>query len=197
MLGSLILLTALAWLTVFFVYIIKTDKPLLEQSLSHWYHSAEGLTGSTAQFYSRVQELVTERRMPGVVMKVISWHEAGFLSDKRDYLRVRRHEYTFDLCVAPFGNTLFVSTWLAAEPQSFMEWIAPVPFFGVVGRLYIRLFRPYTYYSIDAGLMFQGAVQGAVLKVLDEMSLLQGVEPIPESLRKPAFTELYGRKAAR
>jgi hypothetical protein len=43
--------------------------------------------------------------------------------------------------------------------------------------------------------MFMGAVHSSVLKVIDSMTTAQGLDPIPETERKPLMRELYGRQA--
>lgn len=52
-------------------------------------------------------------------MRRIALPEGTLLSSHRDYLRVTRGKYTFDLCAAPFGIDFFVSWWLVEQPAAF------------------------------------------------------------------------------
>lgn len=79
---------------------------------SHWHRSFEGLLDVTPkEFYARVEDAVERRQIPDVVRSRVDWHEGGMLSAKREYLRVQRNQYVFDICGAPFGNGFFVSSW--------------------------------------------------------------------------------------
>lgn len=174
-------------------YSLRQDRPLLDHVKSHWQQTIPHLDGSPTEFYEAVQALIREREMPDVNMQVVSWREGGILSDKRDYLRIRRGNVSFDLCVAPFGTGLFVSYWLCEHPTPLLEFAHSVPVVSRLTASLVRLFDPVTYYSVDAAGMFQGAVSACVLSVLDEMTTSQGLDPIPEGERKPIMRELYGR----
>lgn len=63
----------------------------------------------------------------------------------------------------------------------------------LVGALYEKVFRPSTYYRQDTALMFQSAVHGAVLEVVDRMTEAKGVRPLTELERKPTMREFYQR----
>jgi hypothetical protein len=132
--------------------------------------------------------------MPSVAIKRVEWKEAGLFSGKREYMRIRRGDFSFDLCVATFGKNLFVSSWLCAFPHPVRDFCGNVPFLSLFVRAYIRVFDPETYYRYDAAGMFQGAVHTCVLNVLDEMTTAQGLDPIPEIERKPVMRELFSRK---
>lgn len=64
----------------------------------------------------------------------------------------------------------------------------------LVGRLYVWLFKPATFYRIDTMEMFQRAVHNAVLEVIDAMTAEKGLKLLSESERKPIMRELYSRK---
>ncbi|MEK7630502.1 MAG: hypothetical protein AAB417_00510 [Patescibacteria group bacterium] len=61
----------------------------------------------------------------------------------------------------------------------------------VVGWVFERLFRPLTYFRIDTTLMFQEAVHGAVLEVIDALTQAKGLRPLSELERKPVLREFY------
>lgn len=66
----------------------------------------------------------------------------------------------------------------------------------LLGRLYVWLFKPATYYRIDTMEMFQKAVHNSVLEVIDTMTAEKGIKALSESDRKPIMRELYSRKGA-
>lgn len=117
---------------------------------------------------------IERRAIPDAAQSRVDWREGGVLSAKREYLRVRRKQYTFDICGAPFGTGFFVSWWLT-EPL------------GCLGG-YIR--RRETYYRIDTALMFQEAVHAAVLEVIDGMTSAKGIRGLSELDRKPILRSL-------
>ena len=80
--------------------------------ISHWYQLIEGLQESSQQFYFLLEHAINERQIPNIDISRIDHREGGALSAKREYLRVRRKEYLFDVCAAPFGNGFFISWWL-------------------------------------------------------------------------------------
>jgi hypothetical protein len=63
----------------------------------------------------------------------------------------------------------------------------------VLGYLYNKIFKPFTYYRTDTELMFQSAVHAAVLEVLDGITTAKGVRALSELERKPILREFYGR----
>ena len=86
-----------------------------EDSRGHWAHLTEGLQASTLDFYTQVEAAVALRSIPDVATERIEYSEGGVLSDKREYLRVRRRRDVFDICGAPFGNGFFFSWWFAED----------------------------------------------------------------------------------
>lgn len=176
---------------------IHQEKPLLEHTVSHWYQTIDGLTSTPSEFYEAVQARLGEQNIPGLVIKSVSFREGGILSDKRDYLRIRRETISYDLCVAPFGNTLFISSWLCKRPQGALETCLSIPGLGAVTAVLLKLFKPETYYRVDSALIVQGAIHNTVLAVIDEKTSAQGLDPIPELERRPVLRELYAPKGRR
>jgi hypothetical protein len=85
---------------------------------SHWCKLIEGLEASPMKFYEEVEVAVSRRLIPESDNSRIDWNEAGLLSAKREYLRVKRGPYAIDICGAPFGTGFFFSTWLVEERNS-------------------------------------------------------------------------------
>jgi len=80
--------------------------------LARWHRLLEGFQASPRAFYARVEELIERRQIPRVTVSRIQRPEAGALSSVREYLRLERLGYRFDVCAAPFGSGFFVSWWL-------------------------------------------------------------------------------------
>jgi len=157
--------------------------------ISHWYHLCEGLQASPKEFYTSVEQAVQRRQIPNVQMSRVNWREGGLFSAKREYLRVRRNEYVFDICGAPFGNGFFFSWWLG-ELEGCLASLVSIPF---VGLFFLWLVRPATYYKIDTALMFQESVRQAVNEVIDQMTTAKGIRALSELERKPILREFYRR----
>jgi hypothetical protein len=147
--------------------------------ISHWYHLIEGLQASPKEFYASVEQAIQKRQIPNARTSRVDWREAGPLSAKREYLRVHRHEYIFDVCGAPFGNGFFFSWWLG-EAEGCLGALLP---------LMRSFFRRRTYYQIDTALMFQESVHSAVLEVIDGMTSARGIRALSELERKPILRE--------
>jgi len=100
--------------------------------VSHWYKLIENLEASPREFYNSVEAAVQRRQIPNARTSRVDWREGGVFSALREYLRVARGRYVFDICGAPFGTGFFVSWWLA-EPRS--PW-------GPLALLILIIFTP-------------------------------------------------------
>jgi hypothetical protein len=104
--------------------------PSPEDASSNWAHLYEGLQASTVNFYAMVEGAVNARQIPDVVIERVEYSEGGALSDKRQYLRVRRRRDVFDICGAPFGNGFFFSWWKAVLKPSLPSFAAVLVVLG-------------------------------------------------------------------
>ena len=91
-----------------------------------------------------------------------------------------------------FGGLAFVSDQAAHD--GFNDNI--VRALPLIGSLYVRLFRPATFYRIDSMEMFQTAVHNSVLEVVDALTAEKGIRALSESERKPVMRAFYDRKTA-
>jgi hypothetical protein len=129
--------------------------------LSHWYTRLDTFSFSTQEFYERLCTEIARRQMPQIAMRRVALPEGNFLSSHRDYLRVTRGKFTFDLCAAPFGIDFFVSWWLVEQPgclsgclTAFLPWLAIFA-------------RKATYWEEDTFLMFRDAVHQCVIETVE------------------------------
>lgn len=158
--------------------------------ISHWYQLIEGLDHSTQDFYKSLGEGITRRKMPDVGEPwSVKLSQGGMFSASREYLRVQRKEYTFDICAAPFGTGFFVSSWLYYQPGC-LGTLAEIPPISFVLNYFVR---PMTYYRYDTVLMFQTAVHNAVLETVDSITSAKGLRALSELERKPTMKEFYKR----
>lgn len=86
--------------------------------LSHWVSMIEDMKASPQEFYDQVERLVVKRNIPEIEISRVTWKEGGILSADREYLRVMRGRYLYDICAAPFGTGFFFSSWMAEKLPS-------------------------------------------------------------------------------
>jgi hypothetical protein len=63
----------------------------------------------------------------------------------------------------------------------------------IIGFLYNKIFKPFTYYRADTTLMFQSAVHAAVIEVLDGITTAKGMRALSDLERKPVLREFYSQ----
>ncbi|MGV7222186.1 MAG: hypothetical protein ACQ9MH_11710 [Nitrospinales bacterium] len=165
-------------------------KATVSSVFSHWNTLIQGLQASPKDFYTSVEESINKMGIPDVKLSRVDWKEGGMLSAKREYLQVRRKEYLFDICGAPFGNGFFVSWWLGEVQSGFLYFLANIPIIGIIFRLFIR---PMTYYKMDTANMFQSAIQSAVMEAVDGLTKAKGIRALSELERKPILRDFYNR----
>lgn len=158
--------------------------------LSHWLNLIEGLNDSPQQFYTSLEQAIQKRGVPNLKISRVDYKEGGFFSAKREYCRIQRGKLIFDVCAAPYGNSFFVSWWLGESTSIFWTLILFVPFFGEV---FVRTFKPMTYFRHDTALMFQESVRAAVLEVVDGITKAKGLRALSELERKPILTSFFNR----
>jgi hypothetical protein len=154
---------------------------------SHWHQSISGLTVDPKEFYERVAEAVDRKQIPGVKISGTYFSEGAIGSAQRLYLRVKRNEYFFDICGAPFADGSFVSWWLAEDAGCMRGCLLAIPVLGWL--LLVLIFRE-TYYKVDSRLMFQGVVHSAVLEVVDAYTQAKGLRGLSELERQPTMQKL-------
>ena len=55
----------------------------------------------------------------------------------------------------------------------------------LLGALYQRFFKPVTYYSVDSRVMFEEAVHGTVLKIVEGLLAAKGARALSTEQAKP------------
>src|SRR2546426_6583628 len=115
------------------------------QVLGHWYRLLEDLWVSPRAFYAAVEEAVARRRVPGVTWSRALWHEGGFFSPQREYLRLRRGEVGLDIFGAPHRPRVFVSLGVGGRRPGILAVLLEVPRLGAPAPL---LLPPHTHHPL-------------------------------------------------
>lgn len=120
--------------------------------LAHWSTLVEEMKASSLEFYKQVEEAVKKREIPDIRLERVTWKESGILSADREYLRVSRGRYLYDVCAAPFGNGFFFSSWMAEK--------LPSPLWAIIGSLFLIVFvLPWTFMLF----VYMGGILGFLL----------------------------------
>lgn len=155
--------------------------------LAHW-DSIVPLHVSPLQFYAMIEHAIGHKDLPDVVMSRAFWQQGGWLSSRRQYLRVRRKRLAFDICAIPIGDSFQVSWWLSEITPGPGELFFEIP---ILGPLLEHIICPVTFYQVDTALHFQHSVHEAVLQVIDGMKSMHGTRQIAEQNRQPVMNEFY------
>ena len=96
--------------------------------LGHWHDLIDNFQASPQEFYRAFEQALEERRVPELHSTRIGDIRRGNLtSARRQYLRMHRGKYAFDICAAPFGTGFFVSSWFTQPPLGDSEFSIPWP----------------------------------------------------------------------
>jgi len=155
--------------------------------LSNWNMFIDGMQQSSDLFYKHVEQEIGKHDLKGVRLERVNIAEGGIFSSKREYLQVRRDEYVFHVCAAPFGTGFFVSWWFGAIEQGLFAWLKTLPVIGILIRV---AFKPWTYYRADTAAMFNAITGGAVETSLDVVIDAQGLKALSQEQKKPVLREL-------
>jgi hypothetical protein len=136
--------------------------------LSHWHHTFDKTQFSTQDFYALVEAGVNEREIPNVPFSRKTHQEKVLLWRKREYLRVSRGEYLFDICVAPLGTGVYVSWWFIEQTTFLKRMLLKIPILAVL--LTVR-----TFHQIDTELMYRDIIHTCVLEAIDKITEEHGV----------------------
>ena len=93
--------------------------PKEEDAIPHWHQLFENFQASSMEFYTSLETAIKARSVPELHSARVEHKEAGLASAKREYLRLHRGKYAFDICAAPFGTGFFVSWWFTEPPLPF------------------------------------------------------------------------------
>ena len=96
----------------------------MDNVISHWDQLFENFQTSSLEFYDSVEKGVTARAVPETHWVRVEHKESGLASAKRQYLRMHRGKFAFDICAAPFGSAMMIcDAWLMpCHPAGMSNW---------------------------------------------------------------------------
>lgn len=134
--------------------------------LSRWETTLHEVAVSPRAVYQAVLERLSRMNLLEVQCSVVERPQGGWGSPRRLYLRIRRKQLFFDLCVFPLGRDLQVSWWLCQQPPGLLELWAEIPGLGTLLRRWVA---PNTWYEIDCITHFQHTIPLLVQAVLEDL----------------------------
>jgi hypothetical protein len=157
--------------------------------IEHWCTLIPDCQLSSKDFYTEVENILKAQQVPGLEITRVDLSEGGLLSDKREYLRMKRERLIFDVCAAPFGTNYFFSYRFVETPATVPFWQYLVVMFGVgvAFKFFQQWFGSYTgpvvlLLALVAGVLFLKNAVGVGLRDLDAALL-----------NSPIVGALYGR----
>lgn len=144
---------------------------------SNWHQLFSNQKYSAQEFYNLVEMHVTALQIPDVKTSRVNLSEGGLFSSNREYLRITRKSFVFDICAAPFGTGFFVSWWLGGTTSFLQGLIAKIPF---IGSYLAKKAQQKTYFQLDNENMFRESIAYCVKVAVDKMT--EG-----KATRQPAF----------
>jgi hypothetical protein len=138
---------------------------------------------SAQEFYTTVEAIIAERKMPDVKVSRVKYSEGSILSDKREYLRIERKEDIFDICAAPFGSGFFISYWLGVPAHGMRDLALKIPYLNTV----VAGVQGSTYYQADTAGMFKLCVKDGIKEAIEQITTAKGVRGLTE-MERMAFS---------
>ncbi|HYE33234.1 MAG TPA: hypothetical protein VEH27_17535 [Methylomirabilota bacterium] len=103
-----------------------------EEVHKHWYSPVDNFQLGSSEFYGLIERELKTRQLPNLQISRVEFHEGGLLSDKREYLRLKRERLVFDICAAPFGTSYFFSFRFVELPLGVKPLEAFIFFLGLL-----------------------------------------------------------------
>jgi hypothetical protein len=124
----------------------KAAKLIGPEVIDHWCTLIPEYQLSSKEFYTEIENILKAQQVPGLEISRVDLAEGGLLSDKREYLRMKRERLIFDVCAAPFGTNFFFSYRFVETPAFVPPWQYLVVFFvlWVTLNFSIQWFGPFT-----------------------------------------------------
>ena len=84
----------------------------MKDSFSRWSTLVDNFAISGQEFFAEVEGEVRAREVPDVEFSRVRYKEGGLGSAKREYLRIMRGKFAFDLTAFPYGTSQYFGWWL-------------------------------------------------------------------------------------
>lgn len=169
-----------------------TSMPATSEAISHWHHSVEGLSTSSLDFYTALDEALKAKEAP-VRTERVELGESGMLSAKRTYFRISYERFVFDIGASPFGKDFFFSWWLGRRLPDIGAMVGCLVLLGlpVVLLICLRfagLIGGIVLFAVLLAAMFFLAQQGGsagTVNFEDVMLAVPGLGPLYQRFFKP------------
>jgi hypothetical protein len=140
--------------------------------LGHSYYHFEDLQLSSKEFYQSIEDTIKSYEYPNLAIARVNYNEGGILSSSREYLRIKRNDYLFYVCAAPFGRSFFISWRLKEEPHIMAELLGWIPF---IGKSIVRSFQKKTAFQEDTGIIFKESIKSIIDAMIAEITQTKGL----------------------
>lgn len=177
----------LFFLVFFVVYYVVRDKK--GEYHSHWNTLIPLFEYPPKKFYKQLSEKIAESNIESLYTQVVTEKEGNAFSASRLYLKISWKEYNYYMCVAPFGDGVFMSSYLFYKQRKRELIVNAIPF---VGPLVLKKLFPVTMYRIDSASMYMTYCHDAMTKVIDEITKETGFR-LSENDRKPTIKNVFKR----
>ena len=156
---------------------------------SYWCKLFEGLQVSPMDFYSRVEQAIQLREVPGLEISRVERSEGGLLSAKREYLRLTRERLFFEVCAAPFGTGFFVSSRFGEVRLRVDPLAAVLLLIGLLVLTYVLVKAIGFFWAVTVMFVSVGAAVWFM-----RIAVSRGLEDVDATLMKtPVIGPLYER----
>jgi hypothetical protein len=162
-------------LVIFLLLYFLLKQPLKEHG--HFGHAFYTFTYSPQDFYKSVEANIKKYDVPGIKLSRVNYFEGSFIGGRREYLRIRRGAFVFDICASPFGTGFFVSWW-HVEKLSLIKRLAEK-------YRILELFNLKTFYQRDTDAMYVEFFNKSFMDAVDEMTNAKGERALTELERQP------------
>ena len=159
-------------IVAFFVYLWFKNRYTVKNP---WQHFFDGFAFTPEEFYAQVKAGIKERNVPDLTIDTERFIQSHIMSDRREYLKIRRNEFVFYVGAAPFGSGTFVSEWLCVWRLRIWNRIP------IVSKLMGKDRDDKTFYQMDTEAMYRSFIHTAVVEALDKLSSAKGARGLTES----------------
>ena len=161
--------------------------------IGRWQQLVDGLDYSTNDFYNKLEAQFNRRNVPDLQMGRVVFRQKGHFSDRREYLRLIRNEFIFDICACPMGDkAFFVSYWHGFLRFKGVEgWLTRLLLMvPVIGYFLEKTLIPNSYHYTDSTDMFQELAHLVVIGTVNEVSTDASLPPLTKDQQKPVLKNL-------
>lgn len=170
---------------IFWLLIILVPIYLLSvksENIGNWCTLYPNMNYDPEVYYQRVTDIISKHEVPNFHSKHRTFNEGGYMSNERLYLEVRRGEYLYHVCAAPWGTDFFFSWWQRKRYRPITKLLIKTPLLGPIIK---SLNESATYYKLDTDAAFNASVQHAIQEAINEITDAKGLRRLTESEWKP------------